>query len=124
MGFVVSYDDKSGMPSSEIELNSGEHVLLTLDRNGLVVKLLARPGNAERELFAANAETVAHICAGLFDDQGQSQTSPLQILASAVTQMPDAGVVEAAFQSAETVVTSGTARNFTKPRYRRFPRLL
>jgi len=104
VALVVSYDDKSGTPSSEIELNSGEHVLLSLDQKGLVIKLLARPGNAERILFKASASTVAEICAGLFDDQGKSRTSPLQILVPAVTQMPNAAAVQAAFKAAEAAL--------------------
>lgn len=100
MGIVVSYDEKFGLPNSEVELASGEHVFLSLGKDGLVIKLLARPGTAERLLFQANPSIVAKICDGLFDIQPGTKTTPLQILVAVATQMPDSFAVETAFRSA------------------------
>lgn len=100
MGIVVSYDDKFGTPYSEIELASGERVLMTLDHNGLVIKALARPGNAECVLFKDSPNTVAKICAGLVDYRNRSNATPLQILVSAVKQLPNVEVVAATFKTA------------------------
>lgn len=100
MGLIVSYDDKFGMPASEIELASGEHVLLTLHKNGLVIKALARPGEQERVIFQADPGTVAEICTGLMGDSDTSKTTPLQILTAATVQLPNAVAVRDAFETA------------------------
>ncbi len=99
MGLIVSYDDKFGMPSSEIELASGEHVLLTLHKRGLIIKALARPGEAEHTIFEASPDTVAEICAGLVGD-GTAKATPLQVLAAATIRLPDAAAVRNAFEAA------------------------
>jgi hypothetical protein len=103
MGYVVSYDDEFGAPHSEIALASGEHIFVTLDQNGIVVKALARPGSTQRVLFEGNPTTVAKICAGLFDDTGGPKTSPLHMLVAAMTQMPNSAAVEGAFKTAAAV---------------------
>ncbi len=100
MGLVVSYDEKFGLPNSEIELASGEHVFLALGREGLVIKLLPAPGAAERVLFRADPETAARICDGLFDIQPGSKSTPLQMLVAAAVHLPNAAAVERAFRSA------------------------
>lgn len=99
MGLIVSYDDKFGMPSSEIELASGEHVLLTLHKHGLVIKALARPGETERTIFEAAPDAVAGICAGLVGD-GTATATPLQVLAAVTVQLPDVAAVKNAFKTA------------------------
>lgn len=100
MGLIVSFDDKFGMPASEIALASGEHILLTLHRNGLVIKALARPGESERVIFQADPGTVAGICTGLMGGPGASKATPLQILAAATVQLPDTAAVRDAFETA------------------------
>jgi hypothetical protein len=100
MSFVVSYDEKFGTPYSEVKLASGEHVFLTLDQGGLVIRLLARPGHTERVLFKGTPETVTKICVGLLDDRDPSKATPLQILVAVMTQMPHAAAVAEAFAAA------------------------
>jgi hypothetical protein len=100
MGLVVSYDEKFGLPNSEIELTSGEHIFVALGRNGLEIKLLAAPGAAERVLFRADPETAARICDGLFDIQPGTKSTPLQMLVAAAVHLPDARAVEHAFRTA------------------------
>jgi hypothetical protein len=100
MGLVVSYDEKFGLPNSEIELASGEHIFLALGREGLVIKLLPAPGATARELFRADPETAAKICDGLFDIQPGGKSSPLQMLVAAALHLPDAHAVERAFRTA------------------------
>lgn len=100
MGYVVSYDEALNAPSSEIALDSGEHVHLALGNEGLVIKLLARPGAAERILFQTTPATAAKICDGLFAIEIGGRTTPLQILMSAVVQLPSATAVETAFRAA------------------------
>ncbi|MBX7200427.1 MAG: hypothetical protein K1X51_13760 [Rhodospirillaceae bacterium] len=100
MGLIVSYDDKFAMPSAEIELASGEHVLLTLQKHGLVIKALARPGAPERILFEAAPYVVADICAALLGGTDSAETTPLKILTAATVRLPDAAAVQHAFQMA------------------------
>lgn len=100
MGTVVSYDEKFGLPNSEIRLASGEHVFIALGKDGLAIKLLARPGSSERTLVQADPATVAKICDGLFEIRLDKKASPLQMLVAAVTQLPDARAVETAFGTA------------------------
>ena len=99
MGIVISYDDKFATPFSEIELASGERIVLTLERGGLLVKAPAGPGVSERLLFKGDADTVTDICLGLAGDAA-AYAPPLQILVSAVSQMPNAQSVAAAFKAA------------------------
>ena len=100
MGLVISYDDKFATPYSEIELASGEHIFMTLDRTGLTVKALARPGSPERLLFEGNPDTVARICTGLMDEQDTSGATPLRVLVSVTSLMPNAAAVAQAFNAA------------------------
>ena len=99
MGTVISYNDKFATPYSEIELASGERIVLALDRSGLVVKTPAGPTGAEQVLFAGDPDVVAGICLGLAGDQAQS-LSPLQVLVAAVTHIPNIQAVTAAFKQA------------------------
>lgn len=100
VGIVISYDEKFGLPYSEIELASGERIFLTLGQNGLAIKLLMHPGREERVLFQANPSTVAKICDGLFDIQPDQKASPLRVLVAAASQLPDVRAVENAFNAA------------------------
>jgi hypothetical protein len=99
MGTVLSYDDKFATPYSEIELTNGERIVLTLERGGLAVKTPAGPDGRERTLFEGDPDTVAGICLGLVGEAALN-TSALQILVAAVTHMPDAKSVAAAFKAA------------------------
>ena len=101
MGLVVSYDEKFGVPSSEVALDSGEHILLVLERTGLIIKKLARPEIEETILFAGSPEVVARVCDGMFDEQTTKTTPPLRMLVSIVVQMPSAAAVSSAFHQAE-----------------------
>ncbi len=100
MGLVISYDEKFGLPYSEIELASGERIFMTLGQDGLAIKLLMQPGRRERLLFHANPVVIARICDGLFDIQPDRNASPLRILVAAASQLPDANAVEQAFNAA------------------------
>ena len=99
MGTVISYNDGFATPYSEIELASGERIVLALDRGGLTVKIPAGPGGRERVLFEGDPDTVAGICLGLAGDSARN-LSPLQVLVAAVTHIPDAQAVAAAFKAA------------------------
>lgn len=102
MGAVLSYDDKFATPSSEIKLDSGEHIVMALDKKGLVVKTFT--SGKENILFKTDANAAAAICASLFDDRGESKTTPLRILTSVVVNMPNAQAVQKAFEDAEDAV--------------------
>lgn len=104
MSAVISYVDNVEFPTSEIKLKSGEHIVLTLHKNGLIIKVLPTPEGPERVLYEGNAKTVSQICAGLFDDRGESKATPLQILVSAVTQLPNARAIEDAFKTAAAAI--------------------
>lgn len=99
MGVIVAYDDKFASPYCEIKLASGEHVLLTLEKRGLTIKLLAHPGVAERPVFACGVDEVAEICDGLLD-MSAKKTPPLRVLTSVATRFPDAASLAAAFKQA------------------------
>ena len=100
MGLIISYDDKFATPYSEIELANGDHVLLTLERDGLTVKALARPGSPERLLFAGDPDTVAKICTGLLDERDDAKAPPLRVLTAVTSQLPSAAAVADAFTAA------------------------
>lgn len=100
MGLVVSYDEKLGVPHSEIALTSGEHIFIALSRDELKITLLARPGAAGRVLFRADPASAAKICDGLFDIKPNDKTSPLKMLVAVAAQLPDSAAVETAFKNA------------------------
>jgi hypothetical protein len=99
MGVIVTYDDNFANPYSEIKLASGEHILLTLEKRGLTIKLLPQPGVAEQTVFECGVGEVAEICDGLLD-MSAKKTTPLRVLVSVATRFPDDAALAAAFRKA------------------------
>ena len=97
-GTVVSYAEDQGHPLAEIALPNREHVRLTLDRDGLAITRLARPGRLAEVLFQADANVVSRICAGLYSLETTSRPTPLRILVAAVVQLGSAENVREAFR--------------------------
>jgi len=100
MGMIVAYDENFAVPFSEIKLESGEHILLSLERTRLVVKALAQGARTERVLFECDDRAVAVICDGLIADRGNADVAPLRLLVSAVMHAPDTKALESALNAA------------------------
>lgn len=100
MGVIVSYDENFAAPFSEIKLGSGEHILVSLERNRLVVKALAGGEHTERILYACDDKTVAVICDGLIEAQGTPHAAPLRLLVSAMMNVPDTKALASALRAA------------------------
>lgn len=88
MGVIVTYDENFAAPYSEIKLASGEHILLSLERNRLVVKTLAGAERTAHILFECDDDDVSVICDGLIEAQGTPQAAPLRLLVAAVRHVP------------------------------------
>jgi hypothetical protein len=97
-GTVVSYAEDQGQPRAEIALPNRDHVLLTLDRDGLAITRLAGPGRLAEVLFQADTNVVSRICAGLYSLETTSKPTPLRILVAAVVQLGSAKNVRNAFR--------------------------
>src|SRR4051812_36331618 len=102
-GTVVSYAEDQAQPRAEIALPNRDHVRLTLDRDGLAITRLARPGRLAEVLFQADANVVSRICAGLYSMETTSRPTPLRILVAAIVQFASAEDVRKAFR--EVAVT-------------------
>jgi hypothetical protein len=102
MGTIITYDENFAVPFSEIKLESGEHILLSLERTRLVVKALAQGARAESLLFECDDETVAVICDGLIANEGEANVPPLHLLASVVMNVPDTETLASILKAAVT----------------------
>ena len=100
MGVIVSYDETFVMPFSEIKLQSGEHILVSLERNRLVVKALAGAEHAEHIIYEGGEATIAVICDGLIEVQGMPHAAPLRLLVSAIMNVPDTKALASALRAA------------------------
>ena len=100
MGTIITYDENFAVPFSEIKLESGEHILLSLERTRLVVKALAQGERAERLIFECYDKTVAVLCDGLLANDGDANVPPLRLLASVVMNVPDAKALASALNAA------------------------
>ncbi|MCB2108785.1 MAG: hypothetical protein KDE14_13840 [Rhodobacteraceae bacterium] len=99
MGTVVTYNDKTATPSSEIALANGDHVVLELARDGLTIKRVAA-GVMGETIFQADPRTVADLCTAMVDVQAVPDPSPLRVLTTVVSQMRSAADVARAFSAA------------------------
>jgi len=99
-GTVVSYAEDQAQPRAEIALPNRDHVRLTLDRDGLAIMRLARPGRLAEVLFQADANVVSRICAGLYSLETTPKPTPLRILVAAVVQLGSAEHVRKSFREA------------------------
>ena len=97
-GTVVSYADDQGHPRAEVALPNRDHVLLTLDRDGLSITRLARQEHLAEVLFQADANVVSRICAGLYSPETRPKPTPLRILVAAVVQFGSAEDIRNAFR--------------------------
>lgn len=99
-GTVIFYAEDQGHPLAEIALPNRDHVLLTLDRDGLAITRLAGPGRLTEVLFQADANGASRICAGLYSLETTSRPTPLRILVAAVVQFGSAEHVRKSFREA------------------------
>ena len=96
-GTIVSYAEDQGQPRAEIALPNRDHVVLTLDRDGLAIRRLANPEHPVEVLFQGDANVVSRICAGLYHLETMPKPTPLRILVAAVVQFGSADDVRKAF---------------------------
>jgi len=97
-GTVVSYAEDQGQPRAEITLPNRDHVLLTLDRDGLSITRLARQEHLAEVLFQADANVVSRICAGLYSLETRPKPTPLRIIVAAVVQLGSAEDIRDTFR--------------------------
>jgi hypothetical protein len=97
-GTVVSYAEDQGHPRAEVALQNRDHVLLTLDCDGLAITRLAEPARTAEVLFQADANVVSRMCAGLYTLETTPKPTPLRILVAAVVQLSSADDVRNAFR--------------------------
>src|SRR4051794_2274755 len=99
-GTVISYVENKGRPWAEVALTNRDRVLLTLDRDGVVIARLAGRGHLAEVLFQADPNLVSRMCAGLFGLETTPKPTPLRILVAAVVQLGSAEEVRNAFRGA------------------------
>jgi hypothetical protein len=103
-GTVIYYSDDTEHPRAEVALRNGDHVQLTLDRDGLAIKQSTDSTQPSQVLFRANPNLTSRICAGLFSLETTPTPTPLRILVAAVVQLGSAEEVGTAFQEAAAQV--------------------
>ena len=89
-GTVISYVENKERPWAEVALTNRDRVLLTLDRDGVVIARLAGRGHLTEVLFQADPNLVSRMCAGLFGLETTPKPTPLRILVAAVVQLGSA----------------------------------
>ena len=100
VGTVNSYIEDKQLPRAEVALPTGDHIRLTLDRDGLTITRLNGPGCKAELLFHADPNIVSRICAGLFRLETIPTPTPLRILVAAVVHLGSAEEVRNAFREA------------------------
>ena len=60
-GTVIYYSDDTEHPHAEVELRNGDHVQLTLDRDGLTIKQSTGLVQPSKVLFRANPNLASRI---------------------------------------------------------------
>ena len=102
-GTVIAFRDDVEPSQSEVALRNGDHVLLTLGRNGLVIKRASGGGPAGEILFAAEPDLASRICAGLV--RPATEPTLLRILVATLLQLGSADEVAKAFGEAAAQVS-------------------
>lgn len=97
-GTILAYADDCENPRAEIVLRNGDHVRLTLDRGGLVIKRVE--GVGAFQVFQADPHITAQLCAALCEATNAANLTPLRILVAAVAQLSSAKEVSEAFGGA------------------------
>jgi hypothetical protein len=97
-GTVISYIEDKMHPRAEVALPNGDHIRLTLDRNGLTIIRIGGPRHFAELLFQADANLASRMCAALFSLETTPKPTPLRILVAAVVQLVSAEKVGNAFR--------------------------
>jgi hypothetical protein len=100
MSNVLDWRDDGETPRCEMLLASGERVAITLSAGGIQIDQLGWDGRAHTCLFQGNLEITTGICMGLLAGKLPESTTPLHVLAAAVSGMPSAAAVREAFTKA------------------------
>jgi hypothetical protein len=100
VGTVMSYSEDKQLPRAEVALPNGDHIRLTLDRNGLAIARIGSPEHFVEMLFQAGPNIASRICAGLFKLETTPKPAPLRIFVAAVVQLGSAEEVSKAFREA------------------------
>ena len=100
MATVMCYRRDGTEPQCELALESGDHVLIALNRSGVTIRRLARGDKPEEILFLGTVHVATDICLALLDRRPASETSVLDVFVSVVSQFRSAEDIRAAFVEA------------------------
>lgn len=100
MGTVLTYRNNGERPFCEVALDNGDRVQLQLDKAGVLIERQALEGRPTEILFKGDPDLVTSMCVALLGKTPASNTTPLDLLISIVTQIPSANEVREAFRAA------------------------
>lgn len=97
MASLMRYHGYGPRPCCEVVLDSGDHLLITVESAGVVIKRLARAGTPEEILFVGPVHMVGEICAAVLNGKPASEITVIDIFLAVVSQFRSASDVKAAF---------------------------
>jgi len=100
MATLMRYRSYGDRPYCEVALENGDHVLVTVEAGGVIIKRLARRDAAEEILFVGPAHVVADICMALLEGKPASETTVLDVFLSIVSRFRSSADIRAAFAEA------------------------
>lgn len=105
MTTLIRYQNDRHRRACEVALDSGERVLLMVDRTGVVIERAPVPGIPGAILFRGNPDVAAEICASLTTANSASGKAPMDIILAAVVGLGSAAKIRSAFRRAASLVS-------------------
>jgi hypothetical protein len=105
MTTLIKYQNDPHHRACEVALDSGERVLLMVDRTGVVIERAPAPGIPGVVLFRGKPEVAAEICASLTTAHSASGKTPMDIILAAMVGLGSAAKIRTAFRRAALLIS-------------------
>jgi len=97
MATLMRYHSYGARPCCEVALDTGEHLLITIEDTGVVIKRLARAGTPEENLFVGPSHLVAEICAAFLKGRKATELTVMDLFLALTSQFRSADELKTAF---------------------------
>lgn len=105
MTTLIRYQNDHHRRACEVALDSGERVMVMVDRTGIVIERAPAPGIPRAVLFRGKPDVAAEICASLTTATSASKKAPMDIILAAVVGLGSAAKIRTAFRRAALLVS-------------------
>jgi hypothetical protein len=105
MTTLIRYQNDHHHRACEVALDSGERVLLMVDRTGVVIERAPVAGIPGAVLFRGKPDVAAEICASLTTADSASGKAPMDIILAAMVGLGSAAKIRTAFRRAALLVS-------------------